>query len=201
MIPEALSILFPPHCFGCKKEGVVLCERCLKLTRKSLGTPAPYIESCYDFRDPLIKRAIHAVKYKHRKELLQPLTLYATSLYSILKHTNKHVLVPIPMTRFRKLLRGYNHAEKIATILTAISSIPTRADLLTRSKHTKRQALSSKKEARLQNQKGSFAAGNVSGLHIVLIDDVTTTGATLEEARNTLLQAGAASVRACTLAH
>ncbi len=201
MVYSFVRILFPPQCFGCGKKDEALCKRCLTLARKSLHTPAPFITSCYDFKDPLIKRAIHAIKYKHRKELLYPLTLHAATLHASLFKETTYSIVPVPMTRLRKLVRGYNHAEEIAFILGKIYSLPVLPNLLQRTKSTRRQASSPTKELRRINQKGSFSAQPIQGATILLIDDVTTTGATLEEARLTLLQAGAQRVNAFTLAH
>lgn len=198
MIHSLLEIFFPARCLGCKQEGVSLCKRCLTLARKSLSTPVPFIASYYDFRDPLIKRAIHAIKYKHRKELISPL---ASAAASLLQHTSESILVPIPMPAFRRLLRGYNHAEEIALVLGKIHNLKVNIRLLKRIKITKRQAATLRKGARLDNQKNSFSSRDVSGLHIILIDDVATTGATLEEARKELLSKGASSVQAFTLAH
>lgn len=201
MVHSLLTLLFPPRCFGCGKNMETICKRCLTLARKSLSAPLPFIESYYDFRDPLIKRAIHAVKYKHRKELLKPLVQYAILMHPLFKQSTNFILIPVPMTSFRKLLRGYNHAEEIARIINDHSAFPLRTDVLTRARHTKRQAKTLKKAERLTNQRGSFASSRVDGLHVLVIDDVSTTGATLEEARNILLAAGAASVQAFTLAH
>jgi ComF family protein len=203
MIASLLRIFFPPTCIGCGKSGVALCERCIKLARKSLSVPHPYITSVFDFKDPLVKRAIHAVKYYHRKDLIIPLAeTLAKELRTSSHEIENYTLIPIPMPRMRRLLRGYNQAEQTASLLATLLSIPVRNDILIRTKSPLRQVRTTKKEERLRNQRDSFAvAHNVSGMKILLIDDVTTTGATLEEARKTLLKSGALEVRAATLAH
>lgn len=202
MVTSFFQILFPPRCFGCGKGTVSLCARCIRLSRKSLSSPYPYITSIFDFKDPLIKRVIHASKYYHRKDLLPPLVL---ELAQELKHVpdiHLYALVPIPMPRIRKLLRGYNQSELIAQQLSTLLSIPASTSILGRIKTPLRQAVTKTKTERMKNQHGSF--GIVDGAystHIILIDDVTTTGATLVEARNILLKNGAQSVLAYTLAH
>jgi predicted amidophosphoribosyltransferase len=99
-------------------------------------------------------------------------------------------------------VRGYNHAEVLAREVSNLLALPIAADTLVRIKKTKQQAKIHKKQDRLSNQQGVFAVTcNIKGKDILLIDDVTTTGATLEEARNTLLKAGARSVHAATVAH
>jgi ComF family protein len=199
MIRTLLDALFPPSCLGCGAEKVSICPRCVQLARKSLSVPNQYTVSVFDFRDPLIKRAIHRLKYRHRATLVEPL---ARELARILRVEDLHdyVLVPIPMTTFRRYARGYNHAEKIADAVSKELQLPMRTDILRRKRHTRRQAVASKEE-RFRNQRESFSAKKASGQRVLLIDDVTTTGATLEEARRTLLASGAKSVRAATLAH
>lgn len=102
----------------------------------------------------------------------------------------------------RKLLRGYNQAELIAISLGKTLSLPVRSDILLRTKSPRRQVKTANRNERMENQKGSFAVkGDPTGMRIVLVDDVVTTGATLEEARKTLLRKKAANVLALTLAH
>jgi ComF family protein len=106
------------------------------------------------------------------------------------------------MPRLRKLLRGYNQAERIAEELSRLLDIPVRTDLLIRTHASRRQATITTRAERLKNQIGSFESEkSAKGMNLLLIDDVATTGATIEEARKVLLRSGAESVRAATLAH
>lgn len=203
---KIISIIFPSHCYNCHKEGDSLCDSCLKNTRKVLDTPAIYITSIYSFKDPIIKKSIHAIKYFHRKDLIEPLTqelakeICVTNSYKL--QANSWTLVPIPMPRLRKYMRGYNQAELIANSLSKKCSLLVRSDVLVRLKSPKRQVKTKTKSERLQNQHNSFKiTNNVKNMNIILVDDVTTTGATISEARNTLLKAGAGSVIAVTIAH
>lgn len=202
MVTSFFQILFPPQCFGCSKSSTPLCARCVRLTRKSLSSPYPYITSVFDFKDPLIKRVIHTSKYYHRKDLLPPLVAELAQEIQKLPDIHLYTLVPIPMPRIRKLLRGYNQSELMAQQLSTLLSVSVSTSILRRIKTPLRQAVTKTKSERMKNQHGSF--GIVDGAHpthIILIDDVTTTGATLEEARNILLKNGAQSVIAYTLAH
>lgn len=116
--------------------------------------------------------------------------------------TDNWVLVPIPMPTLRKLFRGYNQAELIAIALGRELSLPVRLDILKRKRSPLRQVRTATRSERIHNQRGSFRAQeNLTGLRIILVDDVTTTGATLDEARRTLLAKRAANVLAVTLAH
>ena len=205
-ISRILSTIFPPHCYGCGKESFSLCPKCLQNCKKSLDTPAIYITSLYSFRDPLIKKMIHAIKYFHRKDLIRPLTYeLAKELYrkedSQLK-TKNFILVPIPMPLLRKYIRGYNQAELIAKILSKECSLSINTRILLRKSAPKRQVMTTTKSERLQNQHNTFKINeSVKNLNIILVDDVTTTGATIFEARNLLLKAGASTVQALTIAH
>ncbi|MFA5132458.1 MAG: phosphoribosyltransferase family protein [Candidatus Paceibacterota bacterium] len=216
---EFTKILFPIRCISCAKENTPLCGTCLSSCRRVLDTPALYIHSVFSFKDPLIKKIIHAIKYYHRKDLITPLTRAAalelksssfpllassfqSSTSSFKLSASSWTLVPIPMPRLRKYLRGYNQAELIAKALSQELSIPVRTDILTRSRTPKRQVQTHTRGERLYNQHNSFATATPPlGMNIILVDDVTTTGATLTEARNTLLKQGAKKVIALTLAH
>lgn len=165
----------------------------------------PFIMSIYSFKDPLIKKVIHAIKYYHRRDLIEPLTealaieLKATS-YDL--QTNGYILIPIPMPTLRTYIRGYNHAEVIATILGTKCNLPVEHTTLTRISSPRRQVSTRTRGERLRNQHNSFKViKNVTDMNIILVDDVATTGGTLAEARKVLLQAGAKSVKAVTIAH
>ncbi len=115
------------------------------------------------------------------------------------------LVVPIPLHWRRRRLRGYNQAERIARPLAAELGAPF-GDLLRRSRSTRRQARLPRAE-RLENPVGAFAlrrgarAGrSVAGRRVLLVDDVVTTGATLDAAAAVLRDAGAASVTAVAAA-
>lgn len=219
---KILSSIFPPHCYACGKADFSLCPSCLAHCQKAIETPALYITSLYSFHDPLIKKAIHAIKYFHRKDLISPL---ARELAKEMKNKNEELrtedslressvsrnwkletknslLIPIPMPSLRKYMRGYNQADILAKELSKECNLPYDATTLVRIKSPRRQVTAKTRGERLKNQHNSFKVmKDVKNLNIILVDDVTTTGATLGEARNTLLKAGAKSVKAVTLAH
>ncbi len=196
-----LNIIFPSTCYVCKKEGGALCTVCLRERDPSCNTPAPVITSFYSFKDPVIKKIIHAIKYFHRKDLIAPL-VESMSQEITITHRNKPLLIPIPMPTLRKYIRGYNHGEAIARAISKQANIPVDCTSLARRKKQKRQVLTHSRAERLKNQQGVFyVTGDISGMNIILVDDVTTTGATLLEARKVLLEKGASSVECFTIAH
>jgi ComF family protein len=124
------------------------------------------------------------------------------NLYNPSKTLAEYVLVPIPMPRLRKFMRGYNQAEHIAQLLGKHTGLKVDETVLVRITSPRRQATLHEKAKRIENQQGTFAVrGKVTGTRILLVDDVTTTGATLEEAKKELTRAGAQDVRAITVAH
>lgn len=194
------SFLFPTCCYICKKGEEPLCEKCLKSFQSPLDSPNHWTTSLYSFRDERVKKVVHAIKFFHRKDLVTPI---AKKLISQLPTSSFNwVLVPVPVHFFRKVSRGYNQAEVIARALSKESGLLVTTTVLKKTHQTKRQAISLSRKERLRNQKGTFkVVKNITGKNIILIDDVTTTGATLEEARRALVSSGASHVIAITIAH
>jgi len=201
-----LDLLFPRRCLGCQREGSHFCEDCFSLlslarapsvisARSSLS--ALFCATSYE--DALVQRLIHAFKYPpFLRDLAKPLA------FSIIAHItllNKpiyppDVICPIPLHKRRLKWRGYNHAEELAKQLGQAFSLPVVTDVLLKTKHTAPQA-NLGKEKRLANMKGVFQVRNLKAIeakNILLVDDVYTTGATMEECARVLKKAGAARV-------
>lgn len=197
---KILSFIFPASCYGCKKEGISFCEECLATCKKPLTPPYPFIISMYSFKSPLIRKSVHAIKYFRRKDLVQP---FANAISAKINQSNlSGILIPVPMHRLRKLLRGYNQAEELAYQIALQTNLSYSKKVLLRPTLTKRQVKTNSRGERLKNQHLTFKIiENVEGKDFILIDDVTTTGATLLSARKTLINAGAKNVWAITIAH
>ena len=203
IINTLTSIIFPSYCYLCKSEGDPLCDTCLSKRARAYDTPSPCITPLYSFKDQKIKKIIHAIKYFHRKDLVAPLARHLAQEITA-PHPSSTIIIPIPMPRLRKYLRGYNQAEELGRAISTNLHIPMETNILVRNKkvHKSRQVIMHSRSERLKNQHNAFMVQtSVQGLSVILIDDVTTTGATLLEARKVLLDAGAVSVQAYTLAH
>jgi ComF family protein len=106
------------------------------------------------------------------------------------------------MHPLRQMARGYNQAEALAKIAARISSLPISTTLLKRNSMLKQQVKTRSRTERLKNQHNAFSVLlDVTGKDFILIDDVTTTGATLLSARKALIDKGAKNVWAVTIAH
>lgn len=219
-----LDILFPRFCAGCKKEGLFLCESCR--LGISPGTSACFVcekrspeglicEPCrpktkirrfvapFTYANPVIRELIHLLKYSGAKEVADDLggwVARAVRLYAI-QVPEDALLVPIPLHVNRLRARGFNQAEVIARAMGKQLNISVDTSLLARTAHRKPQTGMKKREERVSNAAGIYkVAGNVPAKTLILIDDVSTTGATLEEAATALKQAGAKQVWAFVVA-
>ncbi|HLN23270.1 MAG TPA: ComF family protein [Patescibacteria group bacterium] len=116
--------------------------------------------------------------------------------------TEADVIVPVPLHRWRLLQRRYNQAALLANALGRLSGVPAVPDALLRVRHTTSQGHLGRKERR-RNVRGAFQMarlGSVAGRRVLLIDDVLTSGATIEECVRVLRADGAAAVDVLTLA-
>ena len=204
--------LFPPKCISCGKENEIFCSTCIgaiPLATQNQG----HIISVFSYDSPEIRKAVWSFKYKNNHALAK---YFARSLHDkILEELNeqhtfhgftKPLLIPIPLHKKRKRFRGYNQAELLCKEMSFID--PEIFDLTTNVlyKHidTLSQTKTSDRKARLQNIKGCFAVRNtekISNRNIILIDDITTTGATLNEASKVLKKSGAKKIICFTVAH
>lgn len=206
-INSSINILFPKSCFICKSKNYIICPNCLSNFSLNVDQPYSYISSYFSYKDNNIRKIIHSIKYYHRKDLIEPLVKTTLSKSLNLEPEN-YILIPIPIHWWRKLLRGYNQSELITKQYSKLTNIPYKTNILHRSKLTKRQVKSKNKNERIKNQINSFyiktndnLLENIKNKNIILIDDVTTTGSTINEARNILMKNGFKNVTAITLAH
>lgn len=150
-----------------------------------------------------IRELVHALKYRDRLDLARPLGhLMARSGQCLLAEAD--CLVPVPLYRFRLWRRRYNQAALLARWAGAAARVPVRTDLLVRTRPTRPQVGLTGTQRR-RNVSGAFAVPDhlvpeVAGRRIVLVDDVITTGATVDACVRCLRRAGAASVDVLALA-
>jgi ComF family protein len=142
------------------------------------------------------RQAVHQLKYEGWSRTAEAM---AESMRRLEPLTGQVLLIPVPLGGRRQRERGYNQSERIASALGARTGIPVRTDVLQRVRETRTQTALTP-EARQANVARAFRARPVSGLELVLVDDVFTTGATLASAAAALVRAGAKRVEAVTFA-
>jgi ComF family protein len=145
--------------------------------------------------DGLIRDAIHEFKYRNLRALA-PLLAGLMHSYLAENPIPGDVLVPVPVHRKRLRERGYNQSVLLARGLGGLSGLPVVADCLSRQRYTPPQARSSGINERHTNVSDAFACrdGRLRGKQVILIDDVSTSGATLNACASVLKAAGAATV-------
>jgi ComF family protein len=144
-----------------------------------------------------VRRALLEAKFRGTTSLLRPLA--AAAIEAIPPNWQFEAVVPVPLHRSRERERGYNQATLVAKAIASRLGVPARADVLRRVRATPPQA-GLNAEQRRRNLLGAFEARTPAPAAVLLVDDVTTTGATLEVTAAALRQAGARSVFALAIA-
>jgi ComF family protein len=147
-----------------------------------------------------IRDLIHSFKYNRLTHLRYPLALL--TLEGMSEFHDPHLIVPVPLHRSRLRQRGFNQAVLLGRVLSRQLSLPMLPDALVRTRQTEPQIELSAAERRV-NVKGAFSVkrpDHVAGKRILLLDDVMTTGSTMDECAKELKKAGAKVVIATTIA-
>lgn len=226
VLQRFVDILYPPHCAGCQGNGYILCPSCLSqihplsssyCQRCSSPLAAPGtcptcqysplkvsgLRAVSAYQEPL-RSCIHALKYNGNTRLAEPLGALLAQTYLTLG-IQADAIVPVPLHSARHRQRGYNHAALLAAICAAQTGLPYFDNLVLRHRATLAQ-VDLKPWERQQNVQGAFicspifTSGQLRGRSILLIDDVCTTGATLEACAEPLFAAGARAVWGLVLA-
>lgn len=222
-----LDLIFPPRCAGCHRGGTLLCSACLA-TMQPLSTaycqhcctplaqpamPCPSCQShplqlhglrCVNLHRAALRTTIHAFKYQGERRLAEPLGLLLAQAFL---HYNLHAdaLIPLPLHAQREQERGFNQATLLARVCATHLKVPYLEGVIVRQRSTRAQVGLTAQQRR-QNVSGAFVLtpDASSRLHVyqkvVIIDDVSTTGATLEACAAPLYQAGIAEVWGLVLA-
>lgn len=208
-----LSFLFPNHCRLCGKGTDAVCATCKKSIVYMPYLPDRQTIAFYAYRKSGLKDLLWLLKYHHQRPIAHELGgLLADALLPELEervrfeHFVDPVIIPVPVSKRGLRKRGYNQVTLIAQgfLDHAQVNFPLYTDVLLKSRETKKQARNKKRKERFTNIEGSFTLVHperISGRNIILLDDVTTTGATLDEATSVLMRAKPRKILRVALAH
>ena len=217
-----LDLVFPLRCLRCGREGSLICPICCQhlpgvdlsicrycgiplkqgnLCASCAGHPLSIngIRSQFLF-EGTIRQAVHQLKYKHLKAAAGPL---GEQLAKFLRSQPlpADILIPVPLHPKRLRQRGYNQSSLIAVELSRLSGLPVADEVLLRQRDTAPQARTASAAERRNNVHGAFTCcRDLDNKRVLLIDDVCTTGATLDACATALRAAGAGSVWGLTVA-
>ena len=196
-----------PRCHRCDRPLFAalgpLCPLCMTMLRQAERPALERIVVAADYDGPA-GSAIRALKFRRQRRLAPPLALLLTDAARRAGLT-PDVVLPMPLHAERRRERGYNQAELLAGSVAHALRAPMAAHALERTRATRPQTRLSRHERHL-NVAGAFAlaspmaAAQLAGKRIALVDDVTTTGATLEAAADALLDARPAVIWALAVA-
>ena len=218
---QLLDLIFPPRCVNCRRVGAALCADCLSKIER---VAPPFCAQCSHplkrsdqtcaqcrqyplhiaqirsvaYHEGTAREAIHALKYNRRTDLAAPLGLLLEQQLARAP-IEFDAITAVPLAPARLHTRGYNQSELLARALAGRCSRPYVGDLRRVRETADQVGLDA--NARRQNVSGAFEADPASfrGRRVLVIDDVCTTGATLDACAIALLDSGAKAVYGLTV--
>ena len=231
LLNKVILLLFPHYCLGCKKSGHILCSKCIETIPPPERDLPRGIYALFDYRDPLIKKALWNLKYGNVSELANIVApqIHETILeilfeeYALIEVKNI-TLIPIPTSGDKSKKRSYNHAYKIAEAVVKYQNKNNNLkwkllDPLIKIKKTERQAMVKGRNKRIKNIEGAFSVKkeflavdnlgvgplkypqSLENSFFIIIDDITTTGASINEAMRALKPLKPRHMFGITIAH
>jgi ComF family protein len=219
-----LHLLYPSACAGCGNDairsGQVLCFDCVEQLpftgfHRFRDNPVSKIFTgrlhlhfatsfLYFTKESMMQRLLHGLKYKGRKEI----GTYLGKMMGLTLSNNEYLgrvqgLIPLPLFKAREQKRGYNQAEVICRGMAEEMKVPVLTNFIRRKSNTLSQTKKNRAE-RWENMKSGFTIVDhtqVLNKHFLLVDDVITTGATLEACGSELLKAPGAKLSIASLAY
>lgn len=219
-----LNVLFPVFCNGCSnlllKNENVICTKCLhnlpftlhhqikdtEINKIFYGIiPFEFGASILYFtKKGIVQNLIHNLKYRNRQEIGTYLgDLYAKELIDLETIKSIDFIIPVPLHKKRLHERGYNQVTTFCKSIEKNLTIPVLDDVLVKKQHLK-SVTDKSKEARLKHNENVFSIENehkIEGKHILIIDDVFTTGATIEACAKEILKIKNTKISMLTMAY
>jgi ComF family protein len=223
ILRSSLHLLYPHTCHGCGSDllssNELLCGQCIyhlpntffaasadnaveKIFTGRLAVKAAYSQLYYN-KGTVVQQLIHQLKYKGNTEIGVYLgKLMGQSLLGNERFGTIDYLVPLPLFAAKEHKRGYNQATVLCNGMAAVMNVPVSNGNVVRRRFTQTQTRKHRTE-RWENVADSFVINDpaaLEGKHLLLVDDVVTTGATLDACGNVLLQVPGVTVSIATLA-
>jgi ComF family protein len=223
-LQSLLHLFFPHLCAGCDSDIInnqqVLCLKCIEqlpvtdfhlhannpvekifLGRLPLAHAGSYL---FFTKDSLLQHLLHQLKYKGNKDLG---SYFGKQIGNALLQSNRftdiEALIPLPLFASRERKRGYNQATVLCEGIASVLQVPVLKNVIKRTMATETQTKKNRIE-RWQNIKDKFELTDSAAIqhkHVLLVDDVVTTGATLEACGRELLSAGTVQLSIFTMAY
>jgi len=221
-VEKVLDFIFPPKCGFCGEitsDKRFVCENCYNLSiqkytnRCKFCGKIAYSDICIECKNKTIyydelmfcseytdeiKHKIHLYKFKDKKYYYH---FFSELIYKNIKGVKADFIVSVPISRERYKERGYNQSELIAKKLSRFLEIPYIPNLLIKTKDTKRQSMQNFK-MRKESVKNVFNIADnidVGGSTLLLIDDIFTTGSTVNECSKVLKKSGAKNIKVAVI--
>ena len=221
---DFFNIIFPKRCLGCnsalqKHDGIICseCEKSLEFIGKNicsqcgakLSVAANHncefifdaARSVFEF-NAVLQNLIHHFKYDEIKKLGEFLGNYAVTYLKQEHFADTEIIAPVPLHRVKQRIRGFNQSEFLTRTIAEQMNWKHYPHLIKRKKFTETQTRLSRKQ-REKNVTNAFAINskyNIKGRKILLVDDVFTTGSTVNSISKVLQEAGAAKIFVLTIA-
>jgi ComF family protein len=221
---SCFHIVFPHVCSGCGSDLLnresMICIHCLSKmpatnfhlfpnnpVEKIFWGRIPLVSATaqyYFSKNSLMQYLMHQFKYKGNKELGRQLGYFmGNDLLQSKRFNNVDALVPLPLFASRQKRRGYNQAAVLCEGIAGIMNLPVYTDVIIRPAYTETQTKKGRVE-RWENIEGKFQVADpekIQGKYLLLIDDVITTGATLEACAKELLDAASVKLSIAALCY
>lgn len=224
LLHNALHLFYPHTCTGCGSDllpnDALLCAQCIvqlphtgfapmadnpveKMFTGRLPLQAAYAQ-LYFTKDGLVQHLIHQLKYKGNADIgLYMGRLMGQTLLDAVRFHPIHALVPLPMYAAKERQRGYNQAAVLCQGMAEVLQVPIDTQHVVRQRNTQTQTRK-QRTGRWQNVEGSFAVTDpaaLAGRHLLLVDDVVTTGATLDACGHMIRQVPGVKLSVAALAY
>lgn len=213
IIERIVDLLFPPS-EAVRDAETKTAEDLYREIPRARDLPHAALRALFDYHHPLMRTLIWELKYRGNRKIAR---LLASALYDsliedgadllVFSNFKQPLIIPVPLSTKRFRERGFNQINLIIEELKKLDRSHTFMfpnNIVRKIKHTETQTSIKNKKHRTENIAGCFEVANpvsIQGRNIIILDDVVTTGSTMEEIRKTLLSAGARKVVGIALAH